>query len=88
MDNLDEIAEELERHFLVHNYEWKFEYGLSNPDADDLKKAIQKAVIILEAQEGDTNLEVGHLLFTKRANVIDIFVHTGTIGENSEDSSV
>ncbi|QOI67558.1 hypothetical protein SEA_BEUFFERT_190 [Streptomyces phage Beuffert] len=88
MDNIDEIAEELERHFLVHNYEWKFEYGLSNPDADDLKKAIEKAIVILEAQEGDANLEVGHLFFTRRANVIDIFVHAGTIGEIDEDSSI
>lgn len=79
--NLDAIAEELERYFLLNNYEWKFEYGLSNPDADDLKKAILKAKLLLEAQEGDANLEVGHLMFTKRAGVIDIFVHTGTIGE-------
>jgi hypothetical protein len=88
MDNTEEIAEELERIFLLHDYKWKFDYGMANPDADDLTRAIEKVRVIMEAQEGDTNLEIGHLLFTKRAGVVDIFVHIGTIGENSEDSTL
>lgn len=83
-----ELSEELATHFLVKDYKWKFDYGLANPDADDINKALDKVCIILENEEEDTQLEVGHMMFKKRAGVIDVFVHAGTIGENSEDSSV
>lgn len=83
-----EISEDLATLFLVKNYKWKFDYGLANPDADDIEKALNKASLMLEGHDDNTQLEVGHLLFKKRAGVIDIFVHFGTIGENSEDSDV
>jgi hypothetical protein len=85
---LREISEDLATLFLVKNYKWKFDYGLANPDADDIEKALNKASLMLEGHDDNTQLEVGHLLFKKRAGVIDIFVHFGTIGENSEDSDV
>lgn len=86
--NNESISEELATYFLVKDYKWKFNYGLANPDASDINKAIDKALVILENEKEDTQLEVGHLMFKKRAGVVDIFVHAGTIGENSEDSSV
>jgi len=81
MDNIDEIAEELEKYFLLHDFKWNFEYGKANPDASDLKTSILRLVELLKAEEGDANLEMGRLFLAKRAGVIDIFVHTGTIGE-------
>lgn len=84
----EELSEELATHFLVKDYKWKFDYGLANPDASDINKALSKVMVILEHEEDDTQLEVGHLMFKKRAGVIDVFVHAGTIGENSEDSNV
>jgi hypothetical protein len=83
---LKELSEELATYFLVRDYKWKFDYGLANPDADDINKALDRVLVILENEENDTQLEVGHLLFKKRAGIIDVFVHAGTIGENSEDS--
>ncbi len=84
----EELCEELANHFLVKDYKWKFEYGHANPDADDMKKALERVKEILEEHEENTQLEMGHLMFKKRAGVIDVFVHAGTIGENSEDSNV
>lgn len=74
--------------FLVHDYKWKLDIGLVNPDADDIRRAIEKARQILEEQDEYSQLEVGHLLFRKNAGVIDVFLHAGTIGENSEDSNI
>lgn len=89
MDFMDELYEELATHFLVKDYKWKFDYGHVNPDADDIKKALAKVQEILATEdEENVQLEMGHLMFKKRAGVIDVFVHAGTIGENSEDSSV
>lgn len=85
---MNELSEELATYFLVKDYKWKFDYGLANPDANDIQRALDKVVAILSEYEQDTQLEVGHLLFKKRAGVIDVFVHTGTIGETSEDSNV
>lgn len=84
----EELSEELATYFLVKDYKWKFNYGHANPDADDINRAIDKALVILDAEGEDTQLEVGHLLFKKRAGVVDIFVHAGTIGEISEDSTL
>lgn len=85
----EELSEELATYFLVKDYKWKFDYGHANPDADDIEKAFKKVQTILSEQKGDNvQLEVGHLMFKKRAGVIDVFVHAGTIGENSEDSNV
>ena len=82
MRNIDEMADELSTHFLIHDFKWKFDYGMANPDSEDIRAAINKAIEILEAEVSNSaNLEVGHLLFMKRNNVIDVFVHTGTIGE-------
>ncbi|QNN99263.1 hypothetical protein SEA_FAUST_191 [Streptomyces phage Faust] len=85
---MDELYEELATHFLVKDYKWKFDYGHANPDADDMKKALERVKEILEEHEENTQLEMGHLMFKKRAGVIDVFVHAGTIGEISEDSDV
>jgi hypothetical protein len=85
---LRDIAEELATYFLVKDYKWKFDYGHANPDANDIQTAIDKVLLILDNEDDSTQLEVGHLMFKKRAGVIDVFVHAGTIGENSEDSSV
>jgi hypothetical protein len=84
----EELSEELATYFLVKDYKWKFDYGHANPDADDINKAFDKVMLILDEQDDNTQLEVGHLMFKKRAGVIDVFVHAGTIGETSEDSSV
>jgi len=84
----EELSEELANHFLIKDYKWKFDYGHANPDADDIQRALNKVVEILKEHDDNTQLEVGHLMFKKRAGVIDVFVHTGTIGETSEDSSL
>lgn len=85
---MKQLSEELATHFLAKDYKWKFDYGYANPDADDIEKALQKAVLMLTEHDDNTQLEVGHLLFKKRTGVIDVFVHAGTIGENNEDSNV
>lgn len=85
---MEDLSEELATHFLVKDYKWKFDYGHANPDADDIKKALDRVVEILSEHDDNTQLEVGHMMFKKRAGVIDVFVHTGTIGETSEDSAV
>lgn len=82
---MKELSEELATHFLVKDYKWKFDYGHANPDADDIEKALNKAAQMLEEHGDDTQLEVGHLLFKKRAGVIDVFVHAGTIGEINDN---
>jgi len=79
-----EIAEELATYFLIKDYKWKFNYGLANPDASDIDRAIDKILEILEEQEEDTQVELGHLMFKKRAGVVDIFVHASTIGEETK----
>ncbi|QWT30059.1 hypothetical protein SEA_TUNATARTARE_197 [Streptomyces phage TunaTartare] len=84
----EELSEELANYFLVKDYKWKFEYGHANPDEDDMQRALNRVKEILDEQEDNTQLEMGHLLFKKRAGVIDVFVHAGTIGETSEDSDV
>jgi hypothetical protein len=85
---LRNISEELATYFLVHDYKWKFDYGLANPDASDIDKALDRVQLIMDTHEDGTQLEVGHLMFKKRAGVIDVFVHAGTIGENNEDSDI
>ncbi len=82
------IAEDLAMYFLVHDYKWKLDIGLVNPDEDDIRKTIEKATQMLEDKEDHSQLEVGRLIFKKNAGVIDIFVYAGTIGEENEDSNV
>ncbi len=85
---MDELSEELAHFFLVHDYKWRLDIGLVNPDADDIKRAIERACQILDDQDEYSQLEVGHLLFRKNAGVVDVFLHAGTIGEDNEDSSI
>lgn len=85
---MKQLAEELASHFLIKDYKWKFDYGYANPDASDIEKALNKAAEMLAEHDDDTQLEVGRLVFKKRAGVIDVFVHAGTIGEDNEDSNV
>lgn len=82
---MSDLSEELAKHFLAHDYKWKFDYGLANPDADDIDKALTKATMILEPEEDNTQLEIGRLLLKKRAGVIDVFVLAGTIGETKNE---
>lgn len=86
--SIKEIAEDLAHYFLVRDYKWKLDIGLVNPDENDICRAIEKAAKILEEHQDHSQLEVGRLIFKKNAGVVDIFVHAGTIGENSEDSNV
>lgn len=86
--NQEEISEELSTHFLVKDYKWKFDYGYANPDANDISRALDKALSILHDEGDGTQLEVGRLILKNRAGVVDIFVHVGTIGEKNEDSEV
>lgn len=85
---MEELTEELATYFLVKDYKWKFDYGHANPDANDMEKVFEKVQVILSPEPESTQLEVGRLIFKKRAGLIDVFVHAGTIGENSEDSNV
>lgn len=87
---MDEICEELAHWFLVHNYEWKFDYGKGNPDAEDIRAVINRAMQLLVLEDTDTRLEVGRLIFMKDAKLglVDVYVHAGTIEEKNEDSNV
>jgi hypothetical protein len=87
---MDEICTELAHWFLVHDYKWKFDYGYGNPDEKDIQAVIERAMQLLSVEETDTRLEVGRLIFMKNAELglVDIYVHAGTIKENSEDSNV
>lgn len=80
---MKEICEELAHWFLVHDYNWKFDYGYGNPDENDLKVVIERAMELLSIEDTDTRLEIGHLIFMKDAELglVDIYVHAGTIGE-------
>jgi len=80
---MKEICEELAHWFLVHDYNWKFDYGYGNPDENDLKVVIERAIELLSIEDTDTRLEIGHLIFMKDAELglVDIYVHAGTIGE-------
>lgn len=80
---MKEICEELAHWFLVHDYNWKFDYGYGNPDESDIKVVIEKAMELLNLEDTDTRLEIGHLIFMKDAELglVDIYVHAGTIGE-------
>jgi hypothetical protein len=80
----EELSEELATHFLVKDYKWKFDYGLANPDASDINAAFNRVIELLVDE--DTQLEVGRLMFKRRAGVIDVFVYAGTLGEINEDS--
>lgn len=80
---MKEICEELAHWFLVHDYNWKFDYGYGNPDENDIQVVIEKAMQLLSLEDTDTRLEIGHLIFMKDAELglVDIYVHAGTIGE-------
>lgn len=80
---MKEICEELAHWFLVHDYNWKFDYGYGNPDENDLKVVIERAMELLSIEDTDTRLEIGHLIFMKDAELglVDVYVHAGTIGE-------
>lgn len=76
------LAEDLATTFLLNGWEWKIGGELAIPNADDIQKAVDHAVEILENEESqEANLEFGRLMFKKREGVIDVFVCVGTIGE-------
>jgi len=87
---LSDVAVTIANHFLVKDYKWRFDYGLANPDEDDVEKVINRAMLILDAEiEPEVQLEVGRLMFKKRENgIVDIFMLAGTMGEVNEDSKV
>lgn len=81
MDNrIKELSENLANIFLVNDYKWKFDYGLANPDANDIEMTLNKACEILNSQpDSDVQMEVGRLILKKRNGLIDVFVMIGTI---------
>ena len=85
MNDIKELAGELSTFFLVNDYKWKFDYGMANPDADDIERTLNKAKEYLEEKEEATlQMEVGRLILKKRDGYIDVFVMVGTIGEKNE----
>jgi hypothetical protein len=76
------LSDKLATYFLVNNYEWKFDYGMANPDASDIEAVIKKAKQILDGDKEISQLEVGRLLFKKESGGIDVYVYTGRIGED------
>jgi hypothetical protein len=77
---LQELVDELATYFLVHGFEWKFDYGMAVPNEDDLTRAIEHAKKVLDSEEAENaQLELGRLVFKKRAGVIDVFVLAGTL---------
>ncbi len=80
MNKNQTLIDELATYFLVHGYEWKFDYGMAVPNEDDLTKAIEHAKKVLDSEVTENaQLEVGRMVFKKRAGVIDVFVLAGTL---------
>jgi hypothetical protein len=83
---LKRIIDELATYFLVNGYEWNFDYGSAIPNEDDIERTIVRAKELLDQETTEhAQLEVGHLIFKKRAGKIDVFVHVGALGEDEED---
>jgi hypothetical protein len=77
---LSELAEELAIHFLVKDYKWKFDYGMANPDEDDIDNVIARASEILVNEDAaHAQLEIGRLLFKKLDGIIDVYVYMGRV---------
>ncbi len=77
---MKELIDELATYFLIKGYEWKFDYGMSVPNEDDLTRAIEHAKKVLDSEVAENaQLELGRLIFKKREGVIDVFVLTGTL---------
>lgn len=75
-----ELALSLETVFVLKDYEWKIGEDKHVPTADDILKVLEGAKKILDSHNDDeVQLEVGRLLFKKRAGVIDVFVTYGEI---------
>lgn len=74
-----EIAEKLAHYFLVNDFKWKISGNLVTPTVDDIQDVLSAGAERLAEEEGDANLEIGRLVFLKRDNYIDVYVHAGRL---------
>ncbi len=76
------LNEDLATYFLLMGYEWKIGEEMAIPNEDDIQKVIDHATgVLLNDKSDNVQLEVGRLVFKKRAGLVDVFVLAGTIGE-------
>ena len=80
MKSVEELADELETHFVLQDYKLHIDGELQTPTASDLVQVIEHAKTYIS--EGGI-IEVARLVIIKphEDDKYDVYIHVGTIGE-------
>ena len=80
-------AREIAEMLYTRGYTWNVGGILACPSTDDVESVIEHSHAVLDSDPTDElQLEIGHLIFKKRAGFIDVFLHVGSqkLGETND----
>jgi hypothetical protein len=76
----ENIANDVNLHFVVNNFEWKLkDGGKAIPTADDLERTFDEMKRRLDESDDANRIEVGRLVVIRTGEHDDLYVHFGEI---------
>lgn len=81
---MSSVAESLESLFLLYGWTWKIDGEDLIPNEDDIQAVLDEAKRVLYASDEYNELQVGHLVFKREGEHLDVYFRVGDVNDTDD----